>query len=469
MICTTFLKVGIPEFRELYSICNCGEHVRSDRIGKMMTIRVDSGGKMKEVNLSTIGGTIKKKFKIHELVARTFIPTYDPEKHDIIHIDNNTCNNSFQNITIQDKDQIQINCIFANVSLPGYPSLSELYKICRCGEHVVSNATGNVISQYKSKQGYKLVGLIDKLHNINKCFPVHQLVAHAFLKYPVDGQIYVIDHINRNRQDNNIANLRFATYRENNMNTSGKKNKKPIIQMNMDGHFLKEYDSITQAITDNKDFGSAPICKCLKDEEASAYGFRWKYKNESDKNVVYVPVEGEVFKDLKDVKYYNSFKKKWEIVDFPNYAVSNLGTVINKARGCTVGFDDGNNMSVSLMQGSKRKLIKTHLLVAYMFIGVPSEDFYTVKFKDGNQKNCSVDNLEWMKFRDRCIENLGKEIVAIDPDGVETIFKSMSHASEFLAEKFNTADNYTSGIRACLTGYQESSYGYKWKEYVAVN
>ena len=468
MNCTTFVKVGIPEFRELYSICNCGEHVRSDRIGKMMTVRVDSGGKMKEVNLSTIGGTIKKKFKIHELIARSFISTYDPEKHDIIHKDGNVANNAFQNIRIQDKNEIKVNCIFANVSLPEFPSLSELYKVCRCGEHVVSIATGNVISQRVTSNGYKEVTLRYG-DNENKKINVHQLVAHAFLKYPNDGNVYIVDHINRNRQDNNISNLRFATYSENNMNTSGSKTKKPIIQMNMDWSIVKEYESITQAITDNKDFGSAPICKCLKDEEASAYGFRWKYKNESDKNVVYVPVEGEVFKDLKDVKYYNSFKKKWEIVDFPNYAVSNLGTVINKARGCTVGFDDGNNMSVSLMQGSKRKLIKTHLLVAYMFIGVPSEDFYTVKFKDGNQKNCKADNLEWVKFRDRCIENLGKEVVAIDSEGVETIFKSMSHASEFLAEKFNTADNYTSGIRACLTGYQESSYGYKWKEYVVVN
>jgi hypothetical protein len=463
MSCTTFQKVGIPEFHDLYSICNCGDHVRSDRINKLMTIRVDAGGKNKEVNLSTIGGTLKKKFKIHELMMRTFYPGYNPEKHVIVHIDNVIGNNSLANLKFQDKDKTIITCDLAVVVVPDCPSLSELYQVCRCGEHVVSMKTGHVLSQYTMRDGYKEVRLLDKPNDISKLCSVHQLVAHAFLKHPNDGNVYVVDHINRNRQDNSLINLRFATYSQNNLNAPGSKTKKAIIQMDMEGNVVNEYESITAVV--NKGFASAAICRCLKDDNASAHGFKWKYKNENDKNTKYLPIEGETFKDIENVRYYNSFAKEWEVLDFPNYSVSNLGNVVNKTRSYIVGFDDGTNMSSSLVNGKKRKMIKTHLLVAYMFSGVPSEDHYTVKFKDGNLKNCNVNNLEWVKFRDSCIESNGKGVISINIDGIEKVFKSISHASDSLTQEYAMDKiSYSSGIRACLKGYQESAYGYKWKD-----
>lgn len=473
MNCTSFQKVGIPDFKDLYSICNCGEHVKSDRIDKMMTIRVDAGGKVKEVNLSTVGGGIKKKFKIHELMARTFMAGYEPTEHNIIHIDGDVGNNSRDNLRIQDREKpVVLDCDFTDVAVPDNPTLSDLYQVCRCGEHVVSKKTGKVLAQRTTTQGYKEVTLNYGDNKENKKVSVHQLVAHAFLKYPNDGQAYVVDHINRNRQDNRLANLRFATYSANNKNSTGSKTKKPIIQMDMHGNFISEYDSITQALEQNKEYGSAPICVCLKKDimAASAYGYRWKYKNESDQNISYVPVEGEVFKTVEGIKYYNSFLKKWEILEYPNYSVSNFGNVLNIKRNCIVGFNDGNHMSVNMMHEKKKKAIKIHVLVAYMFIGLPSEDYYTVKFKDGNLKNCRVDNLEWVKFRDMCIDSGGRSVVAIGPDGVETVFKSVSLAVDFLTKTYDMDNNsYTSGICACLSGYQESAYGYKWKEYVEVN
>ena len=47
-------------------------------------------------------------------------------------------------------------------------------------------------------------------------FYVHRLVAHDFLENPDNKQL--VDHIDGNRQNNQVTNLRYATISENNRN-----------------------------------------------------------------------------------------------------------------------------------------------------------------------------------------------------------------------------------------------------------
>lgn len=63
------------------------------------------------------------------------------------------------------------------------------------------------------KYGYYKVRLSFKSKAKN--FFVHQLVAMAFLDHKPNGMEIVVDHINRNRKDNNVSNLRLVTNREN--------------------------------------------------------------------------------------------------------------------------------------------------------------------------------------------------------------------------------------------------------------
>lgn len=62
--------------------------------------------------------------------------------------------------------------------------------------------------------GYYKVGLCTL--GKQKTFKVHKLVADAFLIKQNDN--YVVDHINRNKLDNNVLNLRFVSISDNNKN-----------------------------------------------------------------------------------------------------------------------------------------------------------------------------------------------------------------------------------------------------------
>lgn len=60
-----------------------------------------------------------------------------------------------------------------------------------------------------AKQGYYVKVALVK-NGVTKYFRVHRLVAQAFLPPPIKGQIQV-EHINTNKRDNRVENLRWCT------------------------------------------------------------------------------------------------------------------------------------------------------------------------------------------------------------------------------------------------------------------
>jgi hypothetical protein len=63
-----------------------------------------------------------------------------------------------------------------------------------------------------SSSSYFLVGLFKD--GIGKTFNTHKLVAIAFLNHKPCGHKLVVNHINRNRLNNNLYNLEIITARE---------------------------------------------------------------------------------------------------------------------------------------------------------------------------------------------------------------------------------------------------------------
>ena len=74
--------------------------------------------------------------------------------------------------------------------------------------------TGIILKARNDKDGYLRVNLYEDA--IRKTHQVHRLVANALIDNPDDK--LCVDHIDNNRTNNYISNLRFATNKENSQN-----------------------------------------------------------------------------------------------------------------------------------------------------------------------------------------------------------------------------------------------------------
>ena len=100
--------------------------------------------------------------------------------------------------------------------IPGYEGR---YTVNSNGE-VYSNLTNKFLVKCDDTYGYHTVNL--QTNNKSKTFKVHRLVASAFLQNPNNHPH--IDHSNRDRTDNRISNLKYASYSEN------ARNKGPVVR-----------------------------------------------------------------------------------------------------------------------------------------------------------------------------------------------------------------------------------------------
>lgn len=141
--------------------------------------------------------------------------------------------------------------------------------------------------QINKSNGYKYVNL--SKDNKTLAYKVARLVAIAFIPNPENKKC--VDHIDTNRLNDNVENLRWVTHSENMSNPITKKHcidslpkekpweKKAILQYTKNGDFVREWNSAT-------DFGksinknvSGNISACINGRQKTAYGYIWKFKD----------------------------------------------------------------------------------------------------------------------------------------------------------------------------------------------
>lgn len=120
----------------------------------------------------------------------------------------------------------------------------------------------------KVSNGYKKITLYNKTVEVEY---LHRLVADAFIPNPDNKP--TVDHINRDRLDNRVENLRWATYKEQSGNQG--KASKPIYCM-IDNDVL-EFDSLTSCANE-LNLTVSSISLCLSGKQKSHKGYRFKYK-----------------------------------------------------------------------------------------------------------------------------------------------------------------------------------------------
>ena len=102
---------------------------------------------------------------------------------------------------------------------------------------------------------------------------VHRLVAAAFLGLPPEG--CVVDHIDRNRTNNAVENLRYLPKAENDSQSRDKLGK-AVKQYNIEGELVKMYLSVKDA-SRQTNIDNGDISRACNGKRKNAGGYFWRY------------------------------------------------------------------------------------------------------------------------------------------------------------------------------------------------
>lgn len=137
-----------------------------------------------------------------------------------------------------------------------------------------------ILKNHKNSGGYLRV-VLNKNRKAKRYY-IHRLVSEYFIDNP--NNLPQIDHINTDRTDNRVENLRWVTHKENmnnpltidKINKINKKSSKPIIQFSKDGEFIRKWDSAMDA---QRELGikQGGISECCKEKRKTAGGYIWRY------------------------------------------------------------------------------------------------------------------------------------------------------------------------------------------------
>ena len=105
------------------------------------------------------------------------------------------------------------------------------------------------------------------------------MVAETFLPNP--DNMPVVNHKDENKQNNSVDNLEWCSYEYNsnygtNAERIAKNESKPINQYDLQGNFIKSWNSGTE-IKRTLGYSNGNICNCCRGKQKTAYGYKWQY------------------------------------------------------------------------------------------------------------------------------------------------------------------------------------------------
>lgn len=130
------------------------------------------------------------------------------------------------------------------------------YEVSNFG-NIRNKLTGRILKKHLSPLGYYIVSLSNKQKTT---YLVHILVAKTFLENTENKER--IDHINGDKTNNNINNLRFATASENSQNQKIRKNNTSTVK---GVYFHKKSNKYMAYICQNKKVKYIGIYEKLED------------------------------------------------------------------------------------------------------------------------------------------------------------------------------------------------------------
>lgn len=245
----------------------------------------------------------------------------------------------------------------------------------------------------------------------NKHYPIHRLIARLFIpRLNLDKSI-TVDHINRNRVDNSLVNLRWATKSMQAKNQSSSPTRQIFVKINKDGsHTIYQTKELTR-------FQKAKITQSLV-HDGLYRGCKWIVCDP----LVYDEVSGD-FSKIDD--------SLWKLYT-KGVECHPLGYIRKRGYFITKGTYTMSKRHFTVSKFTRRGEKKDHLEVSRCiyetFIG-PIGEGLDIDHIDGNPQNNNVNNLRAVTRKENMnnlytriklskivliISNLGEEIISMD-------------------------------------------------------